>query len=625
MDPDSSIIVEDRDRQSHAWLRPTVAWSSALLAYLLTLAVADDRVATIANNVAWTLAALAACISAGLTARAPDLLPLQRRGWALIATASGVWLIGQLIWSYKALFTADPSYTLPNRIVFALAAALLVRAVGWLSDSTERTRFTVLHLGNLGLIGCCLAVTLLVAFMEPAMEDRSSRWAIALALTHSTLIAAIFFAALYALWTQRWLASWGPMLLIVCGTAVYALGNFIYLHARITLTYRPADWVNLTWVVAFLAFGLAAHWRRTPALTRTGGYDTRTIARRTRQLEATIPALLIILMVVVGISVADQISQRVLVGVAALLLVFAFVLGAREAWIQREAQRLTRELRATNALLRSANRELQESEARVRDLNAHLEERVADRTRALRGAYEELEGFAYAVAHDLKAPLRAIDGFGNLLDEALRANADDRSTEYLHRIRRSARKMAALIEDLLDYSRIERRALTPTEVDLDALVADVVADCAHEACDVELSVDVAPIRLCVDAEALTLALRNLLQNALKFTRGIHPRRIWIVAHATEGGVRIVVRDNGIGFDMQYHEQIFKLFHRLHRDGEYQGTGIGLALVRKALERLGGHVRAESALGEGATFIIELSAPVQSGVEVRPSCPAPHEA
>lgn len=601
-----------RGSHSRAELRPIVAWFSALVLYLLALGIADDRAATAVNNIAWMLAALAASVSAGLTARAADLTRMQRRGWGLIAAAAGVWFVGQAIWSYNELISTGPRYPLVSRICFLLCAALLLRAVGWLSDSTERPRFAVLHAGNLGLIGCCLAVTLVMAFMEPAARA-SSEFAVAGALAHSTFIAMIFFAALYALWTQRWLASWVPMLLIVGGAAIYALGNFVYVHALITRTYRAADWVNVSWVVAFLAFGLAAHLRRTPAIAHAVRHDRETLARRTRQLEATIPALLIILMVVVGISVSDQITPRVLVGVAVLLLIFALILGARESWIQREAQRLTLELRTTNELLRAANRELQESEARVRDLNAHLEERVADRTRELRGAYEELEGFAYAVAHDLKAPLRAIDGFGQLLGDAL-PDRDSKSDAYLERIRRSAKKMAALLGDLLAYSRIERRALVPQALDLRALIASVVAECSREAQDAEIQVDVPELRLNADAEALTLVLRNLIQNAFKFTRTVRPRRISIVARANDARVHIVVRDNGIGFDMQYHDQIFKLFHRLHRDGEYEGTGIGLALVRKALERLGGRVRAEGAVGEGAMFIVELVAVANSCAE-----------
>jgi signal transduction histidine kinase len=167
--------------------------------------------------------------------------------------------------------------------------------------------------------------------------------------------------------------------------------------------------------------------------------------------------------------------------------------------------------------------------------------------------------------------------------------------------------MAALINDLLAYSRIERRALVEQTIDLRQLIDAVVAEHAEEIRDrgVDLIIDVPPLQLTADQEGLALVIRNVLQNALKFTRDVRPARIEISARSVPPGVELVVRDNGIGFDMQYHEQIFRLFHRLHRDDQYPGTGIGLALVRKALERMRGRVSAMSKEGEGSVFTIEL--------------------
>jgi signal transduction histidine kinase len=167
--------------------------------------------------------------------------------------------------------------------------------------------------------------------------------------------------------------------------------------------------------------------------------------------------------------------------------------------------------------------------------------------------------------------------------------------------------MARLIDDLLAYSRIERRALSPQPLVLDALVNEVIEECTGELTsrNVQLELEVPPLPLSADAEALMLVVRHLVGNAIKFTRAVPQARIEIKAKVVDRHVEICVHDNGIGFDMQYHDQIFKLFHRLHRDVEYQGTGIGLALVRKALERMGGRVRAHSTPGQGATFIVDL--------------------
>jgi signal transduction histidine kinase len=598
--------VEQRGVNSFWWF--ATAWLVAFGVYLIALAVGGPHQAETIHNVGWTLAPVLASVACWSTARSAALSPAQRRAWKTMALACASWLIGQLIWDYYAFAPqAEPAFPGPSKVFYLVYAALMVRALGGLSDSSAPARFAIQHLGDLGLIGCCLAVTLVITFLEPALQT-TPNVAIVGSLVHSTLVATTFFAALYYLWTRRWHATWAPMLLIVIATGIYALGNFIYVHALMMATYRPTDWVNLTWIVMFLMIGLAANLRATVQRSPPDASTLDLMSRRSRLLEAMIPALLIIMMILVGMSVATQLSPRVLVTAAVLLLAFALILGAREAWIQGESQRLTLELRNTNERLRGAHTGLQDSEARVRDLNAHLEERIAERTRQLQVAYEELEGFAYAVAHDLKAPLRAIDGFGHLLDASLQDRADERTSAYLVRIRRSAAKMAALIDDLLAYSRIERRALVEQSIDLKQLIDAVAGEYTVEinTRGVELTQDVPSITLSADPEGVALIVRNLLQNALKFTRTAPAPRIDIIARTLSSHIEVVVRDNGIGFDMQYHDQIFRLFHRLHRDDQYAGTGIGLALVSKALERMRGSVRAESKEGQGATFIVRLA-------------------
>jgi signal transduction histidine kinase len=332
---------------------------------------------------------------------------------------------------------------------------------------------------------------------------------------------------------------------------------------------------------------------------------------RERWLEAVVPALLIVIMVLVAVGSSNMLTARVISWGAGLFIVFAIVLGMREAWVQKEAHDLTDERLKTNEQLQLANDELRLSEQRYRELTTALEQRVTDRTTELKRAYDELEGFSYAVAHDLKAPLRAINGFAHLFEAELDDRLSDRARDYLFRIRNGALKMATLIDDLLSYSQIDRRGLRrglqSTVVRLETLVDDVVAHYADEVQrrNVSLALDVEWMTLRLDAEGLSLALRNLFENALKYTRHCQQPRIEVRARKTDAGVQISITDNGIGFDMEYHDHIFKIFQRLHRDEQYPGTGIGLALVRKAIERMGGRVWAQSQAGAGSTFHVEL--------------------
>jgi len=237
-------------------------------------------------------------------------------------------------------------------------------------------------------------------------------------------------------------------------------------------------------------------------------------------------------------------------------------------------------------------------------LNAELDRSVI----RLRQANRELETFTYSVSHDLKAPLRGIDGYSRLLLTEHREQLDDEGREFLEHIRQATRHMGTLIDDLLSYSRLERREQLLARQPLAATVQAVLAGYRNElaAAGVEVVVHIDPsLGAQADAQGLTLALRNLVDNAIKFSRGSVPPRITIEAERRDAGVELSVRDNGVGFDMKFHDRIFSIFQRLHRSEDYPGTGIGLAIVRKAMERMGGRVQAHSRPGEGATFTLHF--------------------
>jgi len=251
--------------------------------------------------------------------------------------------------------------------------------------------------------------------------------------------------------------------------------------------------------------------------------------------------------------------------------------------------------------------ERKEAEQAVRRLNTELEQRVRQRTAELEATNRELEAFTYSVSHDLKAPLRGIDGYSRLLLESHADRIDDEGQRYLRSVRQATAHMNELIDDLLAYSRLERRAPHAQEFDIRDFVESLLAEYGSEAraqgTAVTLNVPRATVR--ADREGLAMALRNLVDNALKFSRGAAQPQIEIGGSSSARSCMLWVRDNGTGFDMKFHDRIFDIFQRLHKTEEFPGTGIGLAIVRKAMERIGGRAWAESAPGRGATFYLEI--------------------
>ncbi len=248
------------------------------------------------------------------------------------------------------------------------------------------------------------------------------------------------------------------------------------------------------------------------------------------------------------------------------------------------------------------------AEAEVRQLNAELEQRVEQRTRALAAANRELESFSYSVSHDLRAPLRTIDGFSQILIEEYAGVLDAAGRGYLERVRAGSQRMARLIDDLLELARVTRRDLQIRDCDLSEMAQDIVRELRAASPKRQVSVEVAPgMHVDADFGLLRIAVDNLLRNAWKFT-SLQSVPVIEVGYEMEGGSPVFfVRDNGVGFDMAYVNKLFGAFQRLHSESEFQGTGIGLALVQRVIRRHGGRVWARAVPGKGATFCFSLPA------------------
>jgi len=297
--------------------------------------------------------------------------------------------------------------------------------------------------------------------------------------------------------------------------------------------------------------------------------------------------------------------QAVLLGRALFAggLVWVLVLGSILAYRgRRQLIELSRNHDAALAGLEQQNQALRTAEREIRELNASLERRVEERTAELAAAISDLEAFTYSVSHDLRAPLRQVAGFAEILDAAAAPKLDASERRTLATLRDSARRSGQLMDDLLRFSKMSRQELRTLSVDLGALVQSARESLGAEAEGREVRWTVSPLPVVRgDPSMLLLVWRNLLGNALKYTKGAAPAQIEVGSVPGAAGEDVLyVRDNGVGFDMAHAGRLFGVFQRLH-GAEFEGTGIGLASVRRIVERHGGRVWAESTPGRGSTF------------------------
>jgi signal transduction histidine kinase len=247
-----------------------------------------------------------------------------------------------------------------------------------------------------------------------------------------------------------------------------------------------------------------------------------------------------------------------------------------------------------------------QEEKHLRKLNSDLDKRVAVRTRQLLEALEDLGSFSYSVAHDLRSPLKNLSALSEHLHQLAVERSDDTAQAFTDRIQKGTQRMIDLVDDLLRFSQTNTRELQAGPVDLAALVTSVIADQVPEDRLSQIELVIEPgTEVLADAPMLKVVLHNLLSNALKFSREQTMPRIVLSHRQMDGRDVISVKDNGVGFDPKHKDQVFGAFKRLHQPEQFEGTGVGLAIVHRIVAKHGGQVWAESGIGEGTTISLAL--------------------
>jgi signal transduction histidine kinase len=323
--------------------------------------------------------------------------------------------------------------------------------------------------------------------------------------------------------------------------------------------------------------------------------------------------LIMIATIAVALFIASFFAQRTLIQPVSDLSAAAHQLASGDLSARSHIAGSTLEIRKLSEAFDSMAVNLQERETEVRKahdeisrINSQLEQRVSDRTAELTAVNQELEAFSYSVSHDLRAPLRHMDGFAELLKRNHHERLDDKGRRHLQVISDAARKMGTLIDDLLVFSKMGRQQMLKTKVEMNALVRECQSQLEPDAANRRIEWEIARLpEVDGDAALLRQVWLNLGSNAIKYTRTRETARITIGFEENPLEYSFFVRDNGVGFDMRYADKLFGVFQRLHRDDEFEGTGIGLANVRRIIARHGGKTWAESISGEGSTFHFTL--------------------
>ena len=534
------------------------------------------------TDAAWTIASLVAALKSLHTAFRQQK-PNQRSAWLCYGLAALSWFVGMLIWDYHEL-VAGISVPFPSIAdgFFMSFAPLFVMGTVFFRLEVPNARFTLIQLGNLGIILSAIAIVVVIILYIPISVSGQSAVFIGIVVAYPVMYALAFFFTLFCFWYYSWQNYHHVFGLLLGSLFLHAATVVLYSLELLDARFDAVDYINVYWLAAFVLQFLAAREQdflnsQQPNAARQG---PQTRVRHMSYVEGVMPAIALGLVLVVAAIFWKQMDHNLLRVIVLALIFFTLFLALREWYTSRVQHDLV-------TALDSARQD--------------LESRVESRTQELQVANRELESFCYSVSHDLRSPLRAIDGFSYVLTEDYNQLFDDDAKDYLQRIRKASQRMGLLIDDLLNLSRIGRTQLEIESVCLSDIAQQITKALhdsePHRLVDIKIQDDV---RVSGDSRLLRIALENLFDNAWKFSAKTIHAAIEFGYRQLPGEKLIYIKDNGAGFDQAFAAKLFKAFTRLHTDAEYPGTGIGLATVERIIKAHGGRIWAEGRVEKGTT-------------------------
>jgi len=535
------------------------------------------------SDLFWTLASFAAGWRSLQTAKARTI-KYERLAWYWFSAAALSWFVGMLVWDYYEVLlqTMVPFPSLGDWFFIGYAICFIVGFAYYRAEKPAR-EFTMIQISNLGLIVSTSVVLCFIVLSQPLNTSTNSLEYEAYAVIHGIMTVGCFIFSLYCFWFYSWKDNRFSLRLILLSLFIMAFADTLYAFQLLGQRFNASSFLNVYWLISFALQYWAAVEQDALAQEAPKNIDAKGMFRSSN-FEAIMPALCLFTILGVSLVFRNQFNNTTFIALIVGAIAFSAFLTLREWHLNRWESRLMDE---------------------VRYANSQLENRVQERTEELVNANSEIESICYSVSHDLRAPLRGIKGFSQILLEECAEIVDDQGQEYLNRVCNGVENMSEIIDALLNLTRISRHNMEIQTVYLDELAMEILHSYQEREPDRQVKFEIKEnLKVTGDRHLMRICMEHLLSNAWKYTAARETATIEVASYVDNSEEVFFVKDNGVGFDVSFANKIFEPFQRLHGQS-FSGLGIGLANVFRCIRRHGGRIWADSQVDQGATFSFTL--------------------